>query len=172
MDYLRLQCIRRALFYSIEEAALYIGACTPLHWEKFEAGVIPVPSELFVLLDWLAKSRRVFVAEYQKYRVLYRELTGEYKPFAATWFERECDFKTVYAEDGLQWRPYCSAIAEVIERDQQTPIIVFNRKAYDEFCESAKAVDLYRQGIPAIWSYAQFAKDHGPKLQRRNQTGE
>jgi len=111
-----LQALRRLLFFSVPEAAALIGGVTERSWRLWEDGGRPVPEDvadtILALIAWRAQAIATASAALTDLQARHGPASGA----ALVWYARLDDWATLPGREPAQWRPHCSACAEMVAR--------------------------------------------------------
>lgn len=123
-----LQALRRALFFSVPEAARWIAASaerpngvTERAWRLWEAGEWPVPADVIaaigLMLQWRLKALAEAEAAIKDAKHAMRE-RGHTEAAAAqiTWYVSAAAWAKAEPRQPHMWRPHCSVVAELCAR--------------------------------------------------------
>lgn len=111
-----LQALRRLLFFSVEEAALLIGGVSPRSWQYWERGERSIPADVAETVRRLCAWRAQAIAAADSSLRELRGRGGREAALVLVWYQTLDDWATLPGREPLQWRPQCSAIAEIAAR--------------------------------------------------------
>ena len=129
MEKTELQALRRLLFFSRQEAALWVASgpdrpqgVTDRSWRMWEDGTRPIPDDVASSLLDLKNWRNQYIEAFKQSLI-----PG---PVPLLWFDSADDFCILKGRNPIFWRPYQSAITELYAVFDATRLIPFDREAF------------------------------------------
>jgi hypothetical protein len=128
-----LKALRTLLFFTMDEAAIFIGDGVSLRsWQYWEAGQRPVPADVSEKVDSLAQWReKAIAATSQSILQAIGKLPtdSEVNPVSLVGYTSVDDWMTLPGREPVLWKPNCSVIAEICAR-HRAQVVVFDGPAY------------------------------------------
>lgn len=120
MNNLELQSLRRLLFFSVPEAALFVAASNERidgvqerSWRRWEEGTVPVPpniaERMMDLCKWRAQALEAMRGAITDGQADHHELD-----LVMVWYDTLEGWATLDGREPVLWRPQCSVVAESV----------------------------------------------------------
>lgn len=130
MTAVELEALRRLLFFSRSEAAALVAQASERAWNLWERGSRAVPADVAERLTTLAAFREGLVAETRAAIADLRRQHGEPASVGLVWYRSVEDWMTLADHEPAQWRPHCSAVAQVAAIEMGVDLVPFDGPAY------------------------------------------
>ncbi|MFZ6655951.1 DUF1870 family protein [Undibacterium sp. TJN19] len=131
-----LKALRSLLFFTMDEAAIFVGGGVSLRsWQYWEAGNRPVPPDVAESVGELAQWRvKAVAAANASVAQALSELPDDANvdPIRLVSYASVEDWMTLPGREPVLWKPNCSVIAEICAR-HHAQIIVFDGPAYSKW---------------------------------------
>ena len=137
MDKTTLQALRRSLFFSRQEAALWVAAgadrpngVTDRSWRMWEDGSRPIPADIAETITRLIAWRAESIKKSSDI------IKGQSKPrsnpdaVCLIWYETPADWVSLAGREAIFWRPQQSVCAALQSIFTTVRLIPFNRDSF------------------------------------------
>jgi len=150
MNHIELEAARRRLFYSQTEAAALVGHVSDRSWRKWEAGTVPVPSDVEERLQALLKWRETAVSGLRRTIAEARTaLANDALEISLVWYSSSDDWLTIPNRERALRHPHCSALAEIYATERGVRLVAFDGLAYRSWLGSRADNEFARSGWAA-----------------------
>lgn len=127
-----LQSLRRLLFFSVEEAAAWVGGVSPRSWQYWERGERTIPADVIDTITRLCAWRARAIAQADAAVAAARARHGAPAELALVWYQSQEDWQSMEGRELLMWRPQCSVVADLAARHGAT-LVTYDTDAYSRW---------------------------------------